>query len=106
MEANRQLGMLGAREFIFSTLMNSEERNYDLSRWRRELGIIGGHRYVGGSMFLARAFPFERFRNLEVLEEFFPERRATTGDHEDNAHVFERLLGLAVENEKLELRGL
>jgi lipopolysaccharide biosynthesis glycosyltransferase/SAM-dependent methyltransferase/uncharacterized coiled-coil protein SlyX len=93
------LGCIGARKFIFSTEENNEEVNYSLAEWRRKCGVVGGARYVGGSMFFARAYPFERLKGLNMQPKDFEARHMQTKDHRNMAHIFERLFGIVIESE-------
>jgi lipopolysaccharide biosynthesis protein len=102
---DKSLGCLGAGQFIFSTEENNEERNYSLAEWRERCGLTGGTHYVGGSMFLARAYPFERLKSIRIRPQDFEAKQMATKDHKNKAHIFERLLGLVVENEGFEIRG-
>ncbi len=102
---DRNLGCIGAGKFIFSTLENSEERNYKLAEWRRKCGVEGGTHYVGGSMFLARAYPFERLKGLNMQAKDFESPLMGTKDHKNTAHIFERLFGIVIESEGFEIRG-
>lgn len=102
---DKKLGCLGAGQFIFSTEENNEERNYSLAEWREKCGLTGGTHYVGGSMFLARAYPFEHLKSMRIRPEDFEAKQMATKDHKNKAHIFERLLGLVVENEGFEIRG-
>lgn len=99
------LGALGAGQFIFSTEENNEERNYSLAEWREKCGIKRGTHYIGGSMFLARAYPFERLKSMRMTPNDFEAKQLSTKDHKNKAHIFERLLGLVVENEGFQIRG-
>lgn len=99
------IGCIGAGKFIFSTLENSEERNYRLEEWRRKCGVEGGTHYVGGSMFFARAYPFERLTGLNMQPKDFASPHMGTKDHKNTAHIFERLFGIVVESEGFEIRA-
>jgi lipopolysaccharide biosynthesis protein/lipopolysaccharide biosynthesis glycosyltransferase len=101
----KNLGCIGAGEFIFSTEQNREEKNYSLPEWRAKCGLTGGTHYVGGSMFLARAYPFERLKSLNMQPKDFEAAQMGTKDHKNKAHIFERLLGLIIENEGFEIRA-
>lgn len=103
LEADRTLGGVAAGRFLFSTRENNEEAVYNLHRWRSRFGLGAGARYVGGTMFLCRAFPFERFTDIRDIEADFTRGSTKSGEHKNLAHVFERLFGLAVENEGLRL---
>lgn len=102
---DENLGMLGASRFIFSTLDNSEEETYSLAKWRENCGLSGGNKYVGGSMFLARAYPFERLNGLSLKSSDFDSGKMKTKDYKNKAHIFERLFGIFVENEGLSVDG-
>lgn len=99
------VGCIGAGKFIFSTEENREEKNYSLPDWRAKCGLTGGTRYVGGSMFLARAYPFERLKGLNMQPKDFEAPQMGTKDHKNKAHIFERLLGLVIENEGFEIEA-
>jgi hypothetical protein len=96
---DKNLGCVGAGKFIFSTLENSEEQTYTLAKWREKCGVAGGYHYVGGSMFLARAYPFERLKALNMQPKDFESAHIGTKDHKNRAHIFERLFGIVIENE-------
>jgi hypothetical protein len=64
-----------------------------------------GEHYVGGTMFLARAYPFERLKAAKPDDLDFASGSSTSGSHKNLAHVFERLFGLAVEGERLSIMG-
>jgi len=102
---DKKLGCIGAGEFIFSTEQNREEINYSLAEWREKCGVTCGTHYVGGSMFLARAYPFERLKGLNMQHRDFEAQHMGTKDHKNKAHIFERLLGIVVEAEGFEIRG-
>ena len=104
-EANPDLGMLACSDYIFTTEENREQKTYNIRHWLNRYGMDGGTRYVGGTMFLARAYPFERFRRISLNELDFSSGDNSSGSHKNLAHVFERLFGLAVENELLAIEG-
>ncbi len=106
MQGDRTIGTLACSDFIFSTHENNEEKTYDLRKWRSFLGVQSGNVYVGGTMFLARAFPFERFKTLHDRPELFKGGAMSTKSHKDFAHVVERLCGIVVENEGLTTQGV
>jgi lipopolysaccharide biosynthesis glycosyltransferase len=103
---DKKVGCIGAEQFIFSTEDNNEERTYSLEEWRKKCGVVGGHHYVGGSMFLARAYPFERLKGLNVQPEDFESDHMATKDYKNKAHVFERLFGIVIENEGFNIIGV
>ncbi len=100
-----ELGCVGAGQYIFDTRENNEERNYSLGEWRARCGATQGVHYVGGSMFMARAFPFERIAGLNLKRGDFEAAQFTTKDHKNTAHIVERLFGIVVENEGLRIQG-
>lgn len=102
---DKALGCIGAGQFIFSTEENREEINYSLPEWRSKCGLAAGTRYVGGSMFLARAYPFERLKSLNMQPKDFEAENMGTKDHKNKAHIFERLLGNTIESEGFEIRA-
>jgi lipopolysaccharide biosynthesis glycosyltransferase len=99
-------GCLGARRFVFTTRKNREEMTYRLEEWREKCGVAGGHHYVGGSMFLARAYPFERLKGLRMRPDDFKSGKMGTKDYKNTAHIFERLLGIVVESEGFRIVGV
>lgn len=103
---NKTVGSLGARRFIFSTSNNREELTYKLADWRQRCGVTHGTHYVGGSMFLARAYPFERLKGLRMRAEDFKAPQMATKDYKNTAHIFERLLGIVIESEGFEIQGV
>ncbi|MCV6596345.1 MAG: DUF616 domain-containing protein [Mangrovicoccus sp.] len=105
LESDRSLGALGCKDFIFSTEENREETTYNLPGWRSYLNVDHGNTYVGGTMFLARSFPFEHFRKLYNQPELFRGEAMSTKSHKDFAHVLERFCGIVVENEGLRIEG-
>ncbi len=102
---DKKLGCIGAGRFIFSTRDNNEEQNYNLPEWRRRCGVEGGSNYIGGSMFFARAYPFERLKALNMQPKDFESRHMRTKDSKNTAHIFERLFGIVIESEGFEIRG-
>jgi hypothetical protein len=106
LESDHTLGCVGAGRYIFSTADNREEINYDLPHWRATFNLEACSHYVGGTMFLARAFPFERLKRIPLKELGFESGDLATGSHKDKAHVFERLFGLVIESEGLKLHGV
>lgn len=102
---DKNVGCVGAARFVFSTSQNREEETYKLPDWRKRCGISTGQRYVGGSMFLARAYPFERLKGLRLRPEDFKAPQMGTKDHKNTAHIVERLLGIVIESEGFEIRG-
>ena len=100
---NPALGCVAAGQYIFSINENRERTTYKLRHWMNQLRIETGEHYVGGTMFLARAYPFERLKALNPDELDFSSGDVTSGSHKNLAHVFERLLGLVVETEGLTL---
>ncbi len=102
---DKELGCIGAGKFIFSTQENNEERTYGLAEWRQKCGVTDGTRYVGGSMFFARAYPFERLKGLNMQTEDFESPHVGTKDYKNTAHIFERLFGIVIESEGFEIRG-
>jgi lipopolysaccharide biosynthesis glycosyltransferase len=102
---DKKLGCIGAQKFIFSTEENGEEKTYRLAEWRKKCGVEGGIHYVGGSMFLARAYPFERLKGVNMQPEDFESRQMGTKDYKNKAHIFERLFGIVIENEGFDIRG-
>ncbi len=106
LHTDRTIGALGCEDFIFSTHENNEELNYNLRHWRAYLNLNSGSRYIGGTMFLARAYPFERFKKLHNQPKLFSGESLRTGSHKNFAHVVERLCGIVVENEGLTIQGV
>lgn len=104
LESDLTLGCIGAGRFIFSTENHQEEEKYQLAKWRKKSGITGGTHYIGGTMFLARAYPFERVKGLNLHAADFASESMTTKDHKNTAHIFERLFGLIIESEGFEIR--
>ncbi len=102
---DKTLGCIGAGKFIFSTEENNEEITYSLAEWRRKCGVVGGSHYVGGSMFLARAYPFEHLKGLNLKPKDFESPHMATSDHKNLAHIIERLFGIVIESEGFEIRG-
>ncbi|MGJ4803775.1 glycosyltransferase [Luteimonas sp. SDU82] len=100
------VGCLGARRFVFSTRENREEITYRLPEWREKCGVADGHHYIGGSMFLARAYPFERLKGLRMRPDDFRSGEMGTKDYKNTAHIFERLLGIVVESEGFRVVGV
>ena len=105
LEIDRTIGAIVCKDFLFSSKENDEERTYNLSYWRQYLGIESGSKYVGGTMFLARAFPFEHFKMFHGRVEFFGRDQLSTKSHKDFAHVLERFCGIVIENEGLAIVG-
>lgn len=105
LEEDLSVGAIGAGKYIFSTLENNEETNYDLAWWRAAFDIDESTHYFGGTMFMARAYPFERFKRLTLEEIDFGEAGLESFAHKNLAHVFERLFGLVVESEGFLLCG-
>lgn len=101
LENNPSCGGIAASQYIFTIEENQERITYRLRHWMNKFGIEAGEHYVGGTMFMARAYPFERFKVLNPDELDFLPGDSTSGSHKNLAHVFERLLGLAVETEGL-----
>ena len=99
------LGCIGAEKFIFSTRENNEEKTYSLPEWREKCGVSKGKHYVGGSMFFARAYPFERLKGLNMRPDDFMSPNMGTKDYKNKAHVFERLFGIVFENEGFRIEG-
>ncbi|MDB5660706.1 MAG: Lipopolysaccharide biosynthesis protein LPS:glycosyltransferase [Cypionkella sp.] len=104
-EAEPGLGMLACSDYVFTTEENREQKTYNLRHWLNMYGIEGGTRYVGGTMFIARAYPFERFKRFPSKDLDFAAGDSSSGSHKNLAHVFERLFGMAVENERLAIGG-
>lgn len=103
---DKEVGCLGASRFVFTTKENREEATYRLAEWREKCGAARGHRYVGGSMFLARAYPFERLKGLRMRPDDFRSETMATKDYKNTAHAFERLLGIVVESEGFRIEGV
>lgn len=107
MENNPTVGSIGSGKYLFSTLENQEEENYNLAEWRAAFDIEKSNHYFGGTMFMARAYPFERFKRVRLEANYFKSAdKLTSGSHTDKAHVFERLFGLVVESEGFTLQGV
>ena len=104
-EQNADLGMLAAGQYIFSTKENNEQRNYNLRHWMNEFGIERGTHYVGGTMFMARTFPYQRLKSVNPDNLDFASGDKVSGSHKNLAHVFERLFGLVFENEGLSIEA-
>ncbi len=102
---DKNLGCIAAAKYIFSTKKNNEEATYSLAYWKDMCGVENGNRYVGGSIFLARAYPFERLKGLHLKPKDFESEKMSTKDYQNTAHIFERLFGLVIENEGYEIRG-
>ncbi|SDJ32200.1 glycosyltransferase [Lutimaribacter saemankumensis] len=105
LQKDKTIGALGCEDFIFNTHDNNEENNYKLKEWRSYIGVQSGNRYIGGTMFLARAFPFEHFKKLHNKPELFKGDSMSTKSHNDFAHVVERLCGIVIENEGMTVQG-
>jgi lipopolysaccharide biosynthesis glycosyltransferase len=100
LRSNSNVGLISASKFYFDSLNNNEEKNYNLPYWRARLKIVKGSKYVGGSMFLARAYPFEKIKHHGLTEADFKNKNGyATKDWKNLGHVFERLLGFCVESE-------
>jgi hypothetical protein len=54
---------------------------------------------------LARAYPFERLKGVNMQPEDFESRQMGTKDYKNKAHIFERLFGIVIENEGFDIRG-
>lgn len=102
---NRSIGAIAAKEFIFSIDENNERANYNLVEEMTALGLDAGSHYVGGSMFLSRAYPFERLEFWKPSADIDESKCLVSGGHKSNAHVVERLLGLVIENDGFEILG-
>jgi len=105
LEGDISVGSIGAGKYLFSTLENNEENTYKLAEWRAAFDIDDSNHYFGGTMFLARAFPFERFKRQRLDAADFGGSEVVSGSHKDKAHVFERLFGLVIESEGFTLKG-
>jgi lipopolysaccharide biosynthesis glycosyltransferase len=99
------LGSVAAGQYIFSINENREKTTYNLRHWMNRFRIEAGEHYVGGTMFMARAYPFERLKAINPDELDFASGDGPSGSHKNLAHVFERLLGLVVETEGLSIGG-
>jgi lipopolysaccharide biosynthesis protein len=106
LEEDMSVGAIGAGKYLFSTLENNEETNYDLARWRAAFDIDESTHYFGGTMFMARAYPFERFKRQKLEEIDFGDDKTESFAHKNMAHVFERLFGLVIESEGFALLGV
>ena len=104
-EQNSELGCLASEKYIFSIHDNNEMRNYDLRSWMNKFGLERGSHYVGGTMFMARTYPFHRLKSINPDSLDFASGDQVSGSHKNLAHVFERLFGLVLENEGLSIRG-
>jgi lipopolysaccharide biosynthesis glycosyltransferase len=94
------VGLISCPKFYFNSDLNNEEKNYNLPYWRGRLKIAKSTKYVGGSMFLARAYPFEKIKHHGLVESDFTNVNGyATKDWKNLAHVFERLLGFCIESE-------
>ena len=71
LEDDITVGAIGAGKYLFSTLENNEEHNYNLPEWRAKFNINGGTNYFGGTMFLARAYPLERLKLFRLVFNLF-----------------------------------
>jgi lipopolysaccharide biosynthesis glycosyltransferase len=105
LEKRKDIGCIGARKFIFDIRENNEETVYSLKEWKEKIGISSGNRYIGGSMFIARAYPFERLKMGGFVEDDFKSNEQRTKDYKNLAHVIERLLGIVIENENFTIMG-
>jgi lipopolysaccharide biosynthesis glycosyltransferase len=106
LQEDKGVGSISAKRFIFDSRDNNEEKNYDLPRWKNELGIETGFHYTGGTMFMARAFPFERIRGMNVGPDAFGAGEPHTKDCKNLGHVLERLFGIIVNNEGFRIHGV
>jgi lipopolysaccharide biosynthesis glycosyltransferase len=106
LEEDISVGAIGAGRYLFSTLDNNEETNYELAKWRAAFDIDESTHYFGGTMFLARAYPFERFKRNRLEEIDFGDDAPESFAHKNMAHVFERLFGLVIESEGFTLLGV
>lgn len=105
LESDPRYGAIGASDFIYNINNNDELNTYDINNWKSKFDIRKGERFFGGSMFLAKAYPFQRFQKMKISKDFFGTGKLQTKDHKNFAHVIERFLGLVVENENLKLIG-
>lgn len=105
LEKDLSVGAIGAEKYLFSTLENNEESNYSLAKWRAVFDIDESTHYFGGTMFMARAYPFERFKRKQLGEIDFGDGDLESFAHKNVAHVFERLFGLVIESEGFTLLG-
>jgi lipopolysaccharide biosynthesis glycosyltransferase len=105
LQEDPSVGCVAAKAFIFSINENDERKNYDLRHWMNRFHFETGEHYVGGTMFLARAYPFERLKAVKPDDLDFESGSSTSRSHKNLAHVFERLFGIAIEAERLSIQG-
>lgn len=106
LEDDISVGSVGAGKYLFSTLENNEENTYKLAEWRATFDIDESTHYFGGTMFMARAYPFERFKRQRLEDIDFGRGTLASSSHTNKAHVFERLFGLVIESEGFTLQGV
>jgi hypothetical protein len=102
---NTNIGAIGAKRFIFDIRDNNEEKVYNIKEWRRAFKVKTGFNYIGGTMFLARAYPFEKIKTYNPKPEDFKSDGMKTKDYKNFAHILERFFGLIICNENFEIIG-
>lgn len=105
LDQNVHIGMIGCASNIYSIHNNNEVKNYSLDHWMHRSGSTGASSYVGGSMFLARYYPFEKIKALNLKAKDFSSESFKTKDCKNLAHSIERLCGLCVESERFRILG-
>ena len=101
-EQNPKLGMIGCKDFIFDIRNNNEINNYQLNNFKKKFNIQSGFHYVAGSMFLCKSTILHKLKSLNLSQnDFAPSQK--TKDHNNFAHVIERVLGLIVEDCNFEI---
>lgn len=106
LQENKSAGCVAAKRFIFNVKKNNEEKVYSLDRWKSDYNIKEGEFYVGGTMFLARSYPFEKVKSMNLRAEDFQTGKLKTKDYKNLAHVLERLFGIIINNEGFEIVGV
>jgi len=103
-EKDRSLGMICDFRLIMTLTSDNARLQALVWDWARKMGVSlnGGERFVAGTMFIARANLFEKFKRLNLRMSDFEAGRVV--NELGLAHVMERILGVVVCSQAFTIR--
>lgn len=95
-EKHKLLGMICDFRLIMSLSSDDVRLRASIGKWAKKMGVTlnGRERFVAGTMFMARANLFEKFKQLNLqMSDFEP---GCVAHEKGLAHIMERILGVLV----------
>jgi len=103
--------MIGSNKWIIPIEKDNLNKN-KIEEIKKELGIIKGDQFVGGTMFWIKYSIIKKYFNLDNIRRYYNDMedgyhfQIHKGDKEYLTHSFERIFGLIVGNENKKIIGI